>query len=79
MGWEYTNKTMTEFKDDTGVEYVLKPQQYNVGQHACVGCAFKFGGSHLCAAAPTCTPAHWDSGARVLQGPHVWVRKDGVK
>ena len=63
-----------EYTDLDGNKYQLVPQVYNKGDHACVGCAFKFGNSEACMRAKTCTPkTDWKNGSRSLvKGPHVW-------
>jgi len=48
----------TEYEDEDGNKYVLRHVDipYHKENHACAGCAFKFGGSKACNNAPTCTP-----------------------
>lgn len=67
----------TKYTDKDGNEFELRPYPYRKNQHACVGCAFKFGNSNACVAAPTCTPE--ELGYRTspeTEGRYVWRRKD---
>ena len=63
-----------KYTDSDGNNYELVPQIYNKGDHACVGCAFKFGGSNACNKAKTCTPrSDWKSGnGPLVKGGNVW-------
>lgn len=57
----------TEFvRNSDGEAYKLIPFEYVPVNQACMGCAFKPGGSPRCTSAPTCTP-------KGLKGQHVWV------
>src|SRR4051812_19336014 len=57
------------YTDADGNNYQLVPgPPYEKGQHACHGCAFKFGNSEACQAAPTCTPKPWNGPRLVPSG-----------
>ena len=64
----------SQYTDESGNHYELANQVYNVGEHACVGCAFKFGNSQACRKAKTCTPSIWRNGnIRIFKGQNIWI------
>lgn len=69
-------KDFMYYTDKDGNNYKLVPQIYKVGDHACVGCAFKFGNSNACKEAKTCTPkSDWKSGNQpLIKGSNVWEK-----
>jgi len=64
-----------EYIDKDNNIYELLPYKYHKGDHACVGCAFKFGNSNACKKAPTCTPKN-NKYESLVKGRHVWIQKN---
>lgn len=66
-----------EYTDKDNNDYILVKEDYIKNNHACHGCAFKFGNSKACQEAKTCTPKndHKDGFSPRVIGRHVWKLK----